>query len=817
MKRFTPGFVVILLVDFLLLALCLLHLPSVVNRPRAPFEAGGPRDNVRVVRVLDSSSAGDIRAGDMILSWEMLPVVVPEVVEFLADLQSIGKEVQVSVQRDGVTRTAAITLIPFYSSPRFLVISSIVGIIIWLIGVFIHWNARPGLTGRVLHWTMMAFAVTILITPGAIPSGELTSSVDRILFFSSYIGVVALFFFFTLLYPAPKTKSIGLAGLATFLPAIGLAAGLSALQLPDIRSGVPDHFPEFQLLFDILQLSLFAYVGGAAACILTSFRTSRTEEERKRMQWIVWGLCIGSAPFLFLHILPQILISRYLIPEEYATIFFLAIPFSFSISFLRYHFLDIEVLINRSLVYAILSVLGFIAFTLAFLLVTSAFDTHAAFGEYLVIAGVSLGMALLFTPARDRLQHVIDETLFAARANFRSVLSSLSGRFHASLTTEDLYRNLADGLSSVIPVRNLGVYEMEHGGLHRRAQKGDGTPAWMTIPMSRLEAGAHQLWSLPGSVPIGTPADSTKTRWLEESGFSACFMLTDESKAIIGAIGINQKSKGDKFQQEEIDLLTTAAAQASEVYSRLKLQERMFLEAEERTRLRELSDLKSYFISSVSHELRMPLTSIRMFAETLRLGRVSGSRKKKEYLTIIEGESERLGRLIENVLNFSKIEKGIKEYKFEQTDMAVIGRKAAASLRYDFQSAGGVLRVRISGKLPAVQADGEALQQVMLNLLSNALKYSVGKKKYVLLRVQSKGGFLIIEVSDNGIGIAKEELPSIFEKFYRVRDDRSRQVGGTGLGLPLVRHIVEAHGGSIGVTSRVGKGTTFTVRIPLKP
>jgi signal transduction histidine kinase len=194
---------------------------------------------------------------------------------------------------------------------------------------------------------------------------------------------------------------------------------------------------------------------------------------------------------------------------------------------------------------------------------------------------------------------------------------------------------------------------------------------------------------------------------------------------------------------------------------------------------------------------------------------VTGGRKKKEYLSIIEGESERLGRLIENVLNFSKIEKGIKEYKFEQIDVASIGRKAAAALRYDFDSAGGVLQVRASRKLPALRADGEALQQVILNLLSNALKYSVGRTKRVRLAMTAKGGAVIIEVSDNGIGIAKEELPSIFEKFYRVRDERSRQVGGAGLGLPLVRHIVEAHGGSIDVRSTVGKGTTFVVRIPI--
>ncbi|MEX2117148.1 MAG: ATP-binding protein [Bacteroidota bacterium] len=813
MKRFTPGFVVVLLVDVLLLVLCLLHLPSVSQRPRAPFETGMSVDGVRITRILDQSAAGDLRAGDRVLSWNTLPIDIPEAVEFLADMQSIGQKVSMKIERAGAANTVSIALIPFYSSPRFLIISSIVGIIIWLIGLFIHWSAQPDLTARVLHWAMMAFAVAILITPGAITK-DTTSTIARILFFFSYIGVVALFFYFTLLYPTSKTRSRALAGVLTFLPAVVLAGLLNSLQILQIRTGSLENFYEFQILFDVFQVMLFAYVTGAVVCILMSFKTAGTAEERKRLEWIVWGLCIGSIPFLFLHVLPQLLISRYLIPEEYATIFFLAIPFSFSISFLRYHFLDIEVLINRSIVYALLSILGIIAFTLAFLLVTSAFETHALFEEYLVIAGVSLIMALLFAPARDRLQRIIDETLFAARANFQASLNSLSVRFHASLTTEELYKTLADGLSRVLPVRNLAVYELKGGGLQRRAESGSGTPSWIAFPLKHMGKGA--LWVTAGSVAAGIPANESMRGWLEDAGFSILLVLTDEAGRSIGAVGLNAKTRGDRFQREEIDLLMTAGAQASEVHARLQLQQRMFLEAEERMKLRELSELKSYFISSVSHELRMPLTSIRMFAETLRLGKVSGGRKKKEYLSIIEGESERLGRLIENVLNFSKIEKGIKEYKFEQVDVASIGKKAAAALRYDFDSVGGVLQVRVSRKLPALEADGEALQQVILNLLSNALKYSVGRTKRVRLAMMAKGGSVIIEVSDNGIGIAKEELPSIFEKFYRVRDDRSRQVGGTGLGLPLVRHVVEAHGGSIEVRSTVGKGTTFTVKIPVK-
>ncbi|MBI4417882.1 MAG: hypothetical protein HY563_03830, partial [Ignavibacteriales bacterium] len=806
-------FVVVLFFDVLLLVFCLVHLPSVARRPAAPFEVSGSRDSVLVTRVLYRDAARDLVEGDILLSWNNLRVPLPEAVEFLSDMGTIGGTVPIVVARNGGSLQTSITLVPFYPSPRFLVISTIVGIIVWIIGVFILWNAPRGLTGMVLQWTMMAFAVTILITLGAVQPGDWMSSIDRLLFLFGYMGVVSLFFYFTLIYPTPKTSSNLRAAFWTFVPAIGLAVGLSVNHLLDLRTGSTDYFVSFQTLFDLFHISLFLYIGGAILCVLLSLKNAATGEERKQMQWIVWGICIGAFPFLVFHVLPQILFSTYFMPEEFATIFFLAIPFSFSMSFLKYHFLDIEVLINRSIVYTILFLFISIAFVLGFLLVTSSLGGQVPFEDYLVIAGVSLLAAFLFVPARDGLQRILDETLFAARANFRTAIGAITEHLHKALTPDGLFRELGESIGRLVPTSRLAVYEAVEGSLRLRHSRGGSAADRIAFPQT---AESWTRVALPDAAKLaGPPANPGLTRWLDEAGFSLAVALTKETGAVLGVLMLSPRIRGERFLPEEVDLITTACAHAADILERLRVQERMFLEQEERKRAQELSELKTYFVSSVSHELRMPLTSIRMFAETLRLGRVSGARQRKEYLEIIEGESERLTRLIENVLNFAKIEKGLKEYQFEEGRIEDVIRKVVKSVGYEVRAVRGKLTTRITRNLPKIRMDRDAVQQLLMNLISNALKYSI-QTRQVRLTARKSGRAIVLEVADKGIGIAEKELPHIFEKFYRVRDVRSQQVGGVGLGLPLVKHVAEAHGGKIQVRSVKGKGTTVSVILPLR-
>ena len=226
-----------------------------------------------------------------------------------------------------------------------------------------------------------------------------------------------------------------------------------------------------------------------------------------------------------------------------------------------------------------------------------------------------------------------------------------------------------------------------------------------------------------------------------------------------------------------------------------------------------VAEMRSQFIASVSHELKTPLTAIRAFTETLVLGRVPDERTRSEYLETVMNESERLTRLVDNVLDFSKIEQGKKIYRLSRISLPAVVMSAARAMRYPLEQQGFELQVEIDHDLPEINADADALEQAILNLLSNAMKYS-GASRQIILSCGGTSGYAVIAVTDRGIGIASAEQSRVFEKFYRVASPETHLIAGTGLGLTLVKHIAGAHGGSVGLKSAPGRGSTFSIQIP---
>ncbi len=229
-----------------------------------------------------------------------------------------------------------------------------------------------------------------------------------------------------------------------------------------------------------------------------------------------------------------------------------------------------------------------------------------------------------------------------------------------------------------------------------------------------------------------------------------------------------------------------------------------------------LARLKSDFVSNVSHELRTPLALIRLYAETLELGRITTQEKKQQYYRIIRKESERLTALINNILDFSRIEAGGKEYEFRNTDIAELVRNTLESYRYQIEQQGFAFEESIDSNLPAVPVDREAIARALVNLVNNALKYSTDEK-FLGVKLYRDNGVVKLEVADHGIGIARRDQSKIFEKFYRAGDPLVHNTKGSGLGLSLVRHITQAHGGEIAVESTPGRGSKFTLSLPLVP
>jgi signal transduction histidine kinase len=227
-----------------------------------------------------------------------------------------------------------------------------------------------------------------------------------------------------------------------------------------------------------------------------------------------------------------------------------------------------------------------------------------------------------------------------------------------------------------------------------------------------------------------------------------------------------------------------------------------------------LAQAKSTFVANVSHELKTPLSLISLFSEILELGRVHNEAKKAEYYGIIRHESRRLNKTIDNILDFSRIEAGRKTYELVEGDMSEVIDHVLSTHRYQVINSGFDIQTDIQTRLPSVLIDRDAMAQAISNLLDNAIKYS-GKVKQLSITAKTVESDLSIEIADHGVGIPRAEQAKIFEKFYRVGNGLVHDVKGSGLGLSLVKHIIEAHKGTISVESDVGKGTRFTILLPI--
>jgi signal transduction histidine kinase len=228
-----------------------------------------------------------------------------------------------------------------------------------------------------------------------------------------------------------------------------------------------------------------------------------------------------------------------------------------------------------------------------------------------------------------------------------------------------------------------------------------------------------------------------------------------------------------------------------------------------------LARQKTDFVSNVSHELKTPLTSIRMFSELLAEGRVQEPERQKHFLSIITAETARLTRLINNVLDFAKLERGEKKYQFESVDVAALARETCEIYRAHLEGTGFTLQCGLPTQALPVQADRDALAQVLVNLLSNAEKY--GDKRQIDLAVERNGNSATVRVMDRGAGVPTGCEEKIFEQFFRAHDSLSSGIQGSGLGLTLARQIARAHGGDVTYSRREGGGSCFTLRLPAEP
>jgi two-component system phosphate regulon sensor histidine kinase PhoR len=227
-----------------------------------------------------------------------------------------------------------------------------------------------------------------------------------------------------------------------------------------------------------------------------------------------------------------------------------------------------------------------------------------------------------------------------------------------------------------------------------------------------------------------------------------------------------------------------------------------------------LALLKNELMSTVSHEFKTPLASMRVLVDTLAAGRFRDEHQLQEYLGLIKKENLRLCNLIESFLAFSRLDRGQHAFHFEELAPTAVLQTAVEALRDKLESPKCHFEMDAPPDLPRIRGDAEALKTVLINLLDNACKYT-DRDARITARIQADDRDVWFEVEDNGIGLAPREICKVFDRFYQVDQSLTRQRGGCGLGLSIVKSIVEAHHGRVEVKSEPGRGSTFRVGIPL--
>ena len=233
------------------------------------------------------------------------------------------------------------------------------------------------------------------------------------------------------------------------------------------------------------------------------------------------------------------------------------------------------------------------------------------------------------------------------------------------------------------------------------------------------------------------------------------------------------------------------------------------------TEQRRLDDARREFVANVSHELRTPLTNIRSYTETLldAAGDIPLD-TEKQFLGVISSESERMARIVTDLLTLSRLDYGRMELRMTRFSLSALLHKVADAMKFTAEDSGHALTVDAPDSLPEITGDRERIEQVVVNILSNAVKYTPSGGHIRLAACRGEKNTVRITVQDDGIGIPAEDVPRLFERFYRVDKARSRAAGGTGLGLAIAKEIVEKHGGHIELASEYGKGTTVHITLP---
>lgn len=662
---------------------------------------------------------------------------------------------------DGRIEQRILPVVPYYAGTNFPVIFFVIGLFCFAVGVGTFLLKPEDPKARLFYWMTLIFGAALII------SGEtycLSRSpwtlIPSLAFILAYLLAPALLLRFSRVIfrrPLGRRKFI-LYVPAVVIGAVQIVSFLYAVLAPSIEMA---RF--FNSQYYLLRIYVVVYFLLTMINFFRGLRQAGDAEEKAQIQWILYGLVIGLFPFIFLYTLPIALSLPPLISEELSAVFYAVIPVSFAIAIIKYKLMQIELLINRSLVYSLLSV-----FTVGVYLLFVQGSQKIFAGIFVVdrtifgVIGVFLAAAA-FHPALTKIQNIVDKAFFRQTFDYRRTILAFNEKTQGFFGRDELFKYFEAEIRRVLPVESLEI------------------------------------------LPAADVADRNAGEWT--------YPLKLASGANFGTLVLGRKKSGGRFAPEDIELLRTMAGELAVNLERIELQEDVIYERASREKADELNRLKTEFISTVSHELRTPMSSIQGLAEILQSGRIKNREQREKYLDLMVSESGRLSRFLHNVLDYGRIEQRAQCYHFLRTGLQDVVREAVDVFGLQLESQGFQLDLRLPDRPVELDIDVDAVKQALINLIDNAVKYSSGRKE-LEIELTDHERTVEISVRDRGIGITPEEQTKIFDEFHRGPEAGRMCPQGAGLGLKIVRHIMQGHQGEISVESETGKGSVFRLVFP---
>ncbi|MCJ7580448.1 MAG: ATP-binding protein [Candidatus Aminicenantes bacterium] len=742
-------------------------------------------------------------------------------IEFLLSKKSIGDTVIVLIRFNGEPELFTPVLQPFYNTPVPL-INFLIGLFCAATGYLVFVLRPQSKKARVYYWATLAFYLALCITDGVYVVGNKWHSyIPGILFYFSYSFVVALYLHFSFQYTQVSSGNIERWKLPRstifamlYGPAIIFSALLGTLFLLSFLQNSIDIYRLFLKVHYIFRFYVIFYLSYAVVHFTRLFRLSFIEEQRARIKWAVFGMVLSLTPFILLYQLPDLLGLNPFINQDWSNVFLLFIPLTLAISILKYNLLNIDLVIKKSLIYASLTVFTVSIYLLSAELFKKLIDRLFEVNNIINSGLAALVAASTFHPARKKIQELVDKSFFRVSYDYKKSILSFIERAQKMINSEKLIDFFLMKIEKTLPIESLGViiYDRKLDGetiLFQR-NKIDELDYFLD-----LEQEQDFIFARKSSVQTEERVDFSQESFLEKNKIEAVIPLFFHMTNINGFLSLGRKKSEERYSSEDIELLQTMSQEFSLNLERIRLQEAIFIEKAEKVKLAELNLMKTEFVSAVSHEIRTPMSSILGLSELLKGGKIKESAKQEELLNLITSECTRLSRFLHNILEFGKIERDAKQYNFEQTEIQALIKDTLKLFEPRLNSEGFKLKTHFSNNPVFLDIDRDAVKQALTNLVDNAIKYSQEKREIEIF-VFDGDSQVEIQVKDKGAGIPEKEEQKIFQDFYRSPEAVRQCPSGVGLGLKIVKHIMEAHNGKVQVSSHHGDGSSFFL-IFLKP